>query len=301
MPFALRSAFDWKLRTQSLALGKQTLVMGILNVTPDSFSDGGRFLSLPAAVEHALAMIEEGAAIVDIGGESTKPGERMRLSPSEEIDRVLPVLEAVLQHRPGAILSVDTYRAATAEAALRSGAEVINDVSGLLWDGDMAKTCAAAGCGLVLMHTRGRPEEWRKSPRLSAERVVPLVREGLDRQLQDALAAGIARQHIVLDPGLGFGKAFEDNYPLLAGLEQLRSLGQPILIGASRKSFLGRTLARFYGGVAPSAELRGSASLAAATAAILGGADLLRAHEVRSTVEAAAIADAVLAAIEKNG
>ncbi len=165
MPFAKRSCYDWKLRTQSLPLGKRTLVMGVLNTTPDSFSDGGAFATPAQAIEHALAMFEDGADIVDIGGESTRPGKREPLGIQEEIDRVLPVLEGVLRHRPESILSIDTYKSATAAAALRAGAEIVNDVSGFSWDEAMAHVCAAAGCGVVLMHLQGPPGEWQEVAR----------------------------------------------------------------------------------------------------------------------------------------
>ena len=174
MPFTLRDPFEWKLRTRSLALGRRTAVMGVVNLTPDSFSDGGRFLEPAAAIEGALAMFEEGAAIVDLGAESTRPGARPAVAAAEEIDRLLPVIEGVRRARPDALLSVDTYKAATAEAAIVAGAEIVNDVSGLLWDREMAGVCAASNCGLVLMHTRGHPEEWRKLPRLPAHQVLPL-------------------------------------------------------------------------------------------------------------------------------
>jgi dihydropteroate synthase len=294
MAFAPRPLFEWKLRTRSLALGRRTEIMGVVNVTPDSFSDGGRYWERQAAVEGALSMLEEGAAIVDLGGESTRPGEREPVSAAEEIDRVVPVIEAVVKHRPEAILSVDTYKAATAQAALQAGAEIVNDVSGLLWDPAMAGICASAGCGLVLVHTRGRPAEWRSLPRLSGGEVMPLVESGLNRQLGVALSAGIARERIVLDPGFGFGKIGASNYVLLAELERLRGLGQPLLAGLSRKSFLGRTLASLYGGEDAPVEARERASLAAAVAALLAGAHILRAHDVRHTLEAASIGDAVL-------
>ena len=272
--------------------------MGIVNVTRDSFSDPGRFWNPGVAAEGALRMFEEGAAIVDLGAESTRPGEREPLSAQQEIDRLLPVIEEVRRNRPEAVLSIDTYKAETAQAALSAGAEIVNDVSGLLWDPAMAAVCAASRCGLVLMHTRGRPGEWRTLPRLAPEEVLPLVKSELTRQLEAALAAGLSREQIVLDPGFGFGKAFDSNYPLLAGLGDLRSLGQPLLAGVSCKSFLGRTLAPLFGGIDAPVDLRLNASLAGVTAAILGGADLVRVHDVRPTVEAAAIADAVLAAAE---
>ena len=257
--------------------------MGILNTTPDSFSDGGLFLSSAEAIERALEMLDEGADLVDIGGESTRPGKRDPVNAQEEINRVLPVIEGVLRHRPDAILSVDTYKSATAKAALRAGVEIVNDVSGFLWDGAMAGLCAIAQCGVVLMHTRGRPEDWRAQPPI--ERVVAQVAGELQGRVQYAFESGIVRQQLVLDPGFGFGKAFDQNYVLLAGLEELAALGQPILAGVSRKSFLGRDLPPLH---------RLNASLAAATAAILAGAQVLRVHDVRATREAANVADALL-------
>ena len=296
MPFALRSPCDWKLRTRSLPLGERTLLMGVLNTTPDSFSDGGLFAAPAAAIEHTLAMFEEGADIVDIGGESTRPGKHTPVGMQEEIDRVLPVLEGVLRHRPDSILSVDTYKAETAAAALRAGVEIVNDVSAFLWDAAMPRVCAAAGCGVVLMHTRGRPEEWHKLPDLQPNQVVPHVKAALQECLKRAQNEGIARERIVLDPGFGFGIILEQNYSLLAGLEDLATLGQPLLAGVSRKKFLGRTLAPLYNGVDAPVGMRGSASLAAVTATILAGAHLVRVHDVRESREVAAIADAILAA-----
>jgi dihydropteroate synthase len=266
--------------------------MGILNTTPDSFSDGGAFATHARAIEHALAMLEDGADIVDIGGESTRPGKRQPLSIQEEIDRVLPVLEGVLRHRPESILSIDTYKSATAAAGLHAGAQIVNDVSGFSWDEAMARVCATAGCGVVLMHLRGRPEQWEELP----EPLVSLVKQELHQRLEQAQQAGIGRERIVLDPGIGFGKAFDRNYLLLAGLEEFSHLGQPLLAGVSRKAFLGRTLAALNHGVDAPIERRGTASLAAVTAAILAGAHLVRVHDVRPAREAAAIADAVLLA-----
>jgi dihydropteroate synthase len=296
MPFPLRSRYHWKLRTRSLPLGQRTVVMGVLNTTPDSFSDGGAFSSPAAGIEYALAMFEDGADIVDIGGESTRPGKRKPVTVQEEIDRVIPVVEGVLRHRSDAILSIDTYKAPTAASALAAGVEIVNDVSGFLWDQEMARVCVAASCGVVLMHTRGRPEEWRTLPPLQQKEVAPLVRQGLHQRLQEALEAGIERERIVLDPGFGFGILLDQNYALLAGLEELSSLGQPMLAGVSRKTFLGRTLSQLYQGVDAPVGRRGNASLAAVTAAILAGAQLVRVHDVRPSREAAAIADAILAA-----
>jgi dihydropteroate synthase len=300
MPFATRSRYRWQLRTTAVPLGERTLIMGILNTTPDSFSDGGKFRTPPEAIEQGLAMFEEGADIVDIGGESTRPGKREPVSIAEEIDRVLPVFEGLLRHRPASILSIDTYHAATATAALHAGAQIVNDVSGFLWDASMAQACAEANCGVVLTHTRGRPEEWRTLPPLEPNEVVPLVKQELSQRLQQALDAGIHQAQIVLDPGFGFGKVFDQNYHLLAGLEHLSDLGRPILAGVSRKAFLGRTLAPLYGDMDAPVDRRNNASLAAATAAILAGAHLVRVHDVRATREAAAIADALLEALQSR-
>ncbi len=302
MSFALRAKIDWKLRTRSLALGEKTAVMGILNVTPDSFSEGAvspRAETLEAVIERALAMLDEGAAILDIGGESTRPGSHagseLAISADEEQQRVLPVIEAILRERPAAVLSVDTYRASTAAAAVRAGFEIVNDVSGFLWDPSMAEVCARLACGVVLMHTRGLPDEWRRLPALAPASVVPLVVRELKERLAVAGAAGIARERIVLDPGYGFGKAFGANYPLLAGQHELLSLSRPVLAGVSRKSFLGRTLAPLYGGLDAPIDKRETATIAATVAAVLAGASLVRVHAVRLAVEAVAIADAILA------
>jgi dihydropteroate synthase len=296
MPFALRARSDWKLRTRSLPLGERTVVMGVLNTTPDSFSDGGAFDSPAAAIEHGLQMLEDGADIVDIGGESTRPGKRKPVGIREEIDRVIPVLKGILRHRPEAILSIDTYKSQTATAALEAGVEIVNDVSGFLWDEAMAQVCAGARCGVVLMHTRGRPEEWHALPPLNPSQVVPQVRQALHQRLDQALKAGIERDRIVLDPGFGFGIIADQNYSLLAGLDELSGLGQPLLAGVSRKGFLGKTLSPLYKGVDVPVDRRANASLAAVTATILAGAQLVRVHDVRPSREAAAIADAILAA-----
>ena len=308
MSFALRPFAVWQLRTRELALGRATAVMGIVNVTPDSFSEGaagpGGYPATgthQAAVERGLALLAEGATMLDIGGESTRPGSHAAtsaaISAGEEQARVLPVIEAILRKRPDTLLSIDTYRASTARAAIEAGCEIVNDVSGLLWDPHMAETCAELGCGLVLMHTRGRPEQWRKQPRLAAEQVLPLVERGLGRQMDAALAAGVAAERIVLDPGYGFGKAFDTNYVLLAGQSSLLALGRPLLAGVSRKSFLGRTLAPFRAGVDAPSNARAAATIAATVAAVLAGASLIRVHEVRETLEAVAVADAILAAV----
>jgi len=288
-----RPLYTWRLRTRSLELGARTLVMGILNVTPDSFSDGGRFLSRDHAVAHGLKMLEDGADLIDIGGESTRPGTPVAESgipAAEELQRILPVIEDILRERPEAVLSVDTYKAEVARAATGAGCQIVNDVSALRWDEQMAPAVAALECGVVLMHTRGRPQEWRDLPP-SAD-IVAEVKAELSQYAQNAMDRGIPRDRIVLDVGFGFGKKFDQNYPLLAGFDQLHSLGFPLLAGTSRKSFIRRTLARDGKDAAPSERLYGS--IAAAAASALKGAHIVRVHDVKATVEALRIADEIL-------
>jgi dihydropteroate synthase len=288
-----RPAYLWRLRSRSLELGPRTLVMGVLNVTPDSFSDGGKFLARDHAVAHALKMLDDGADLLDIGGESTRPGTPVAESgipAEEELRRILPVIEDVLHERPDALLSVDTYKAEVARAAVNAGCEIVNDVSALRWDEQMAATVMELNCGVILMHTRGRPQEWRNLDP-SAD-IVAEVKAELRDYAQAALAQGIAKEHIMLDVGIGFGKKFEQNYPLLAGLDQLRDLGFPLLVGTSRKSFIGRTLV-LDGKDAPS-DQRLHGSLAAATASVLNGAYVVRVHDVKASVEAVKIADEIL-------
>jgi dihydropteroate synthase len=290
----------WQLRTRTLEVGRRTLVMGIVNVTPDSFSDGGLYFSAEKAVEHTLALVDEGADLIDLGAESTRPGSRAgeqapTVSANEEQERLLPVLEGILKARPDTIVSVDTYKAATAQAALGAGAEIINDVSGFMWDAALARVCAEARCGVVLMHTRGRPEEWSTQPQLPANAVFASVREGLVASMKIAEEAGIASEAIMLDPGYGFGKRLGENYALMARQQELLVLGRPLLVGLSRKSFLGHTLAPLHGGQDAPVTERDTASLAAGVAAILNGASIVRVHAVRQAVEAAHIADAILA------
>ena len=268
------------------------MLIGVVNVTPDSFSDGGKFFSTVQAVEHAMQLLDEGADILDLGGESTRPGARPSVSAQEELDRVLPVIETIQQERPGTVFSIDTYKAETARAAVTAGAEIVNDVSGFLWDPAMAATCAELGCGVILMHTRGRGSEWRAQPPLPHNEVVPLVLRELEERSRAALAAGVQRAAIVLDPGFGFGKSLDENYPLLAHFEELHALGYPLLAGPSRKSFLGKTLASTCGRDVPPGQ-RDNATLAAITAAVLAGAHLVRVHSVQAAREAIAIADAI--------
>jgi dihydropteroate synthase len=279
--------------------------MGILNVTPDSFSDGGHFYSPEHAPERALAqaltMLDQGADILDIGGESTRPNAAP-LTPGEEQSRILPVIASILKHRPKTILSIDTFHANTARHAIEAGGEIVNDVSGHLWDADMSATCAELHCGAILMHTRGHPQDWPTLPPLASDDVLPLILNELEERLKAAIAAGIPRNKIVLDPGFGFGKRLDENYPLLAHFDQLRRFNLPLLAGASRKRFLAHTLtqtpslAAFFNEGTPSMEDRLHATTAANVAAILGGAHIIRTHDVRPAVDAAAIADHILTA-----
>jgi dihydropteroate synthase len=311
----MRAVFQWNLGTRTVELGKRTLIMGIVNVTPDSFSDGGLYLDPGQAVAHALRLLDEGADIIDVGGESTRPGARvlvpqelpenevvekkasadsqtskMAVGAEEELRRVLPVIAEIKKRRPHALISIDTYKASVARAAGQAGAEIVNDVSALRWDAQMAKTIAEIKCGVILMHMRGRPEEWRTLP--PPGDVVLLVKRELREWAEAAVLAGVRRERIALDPGFGFGKSFEQNYPLLARFQDLQSLGFPLLAGTSRKSFLGRTLARDGKDASPDQRLYGN--LAAHTALILKGAHILRTHDVKAAVEAARVADAIL-------
>jgi dihydropteroate synthase len=288
-----RPSYVWRLRDKEVDLGARTLVMGILNVTPDSFSDGGKFLSRDHAVGHALQMLDEGADIIDVGGESTRPGARVGesgVSIEEEWRRVIPVIQDILRERPQAIVSVDTYKAQVARAAIEAGAATVNDVSALRWDALMPATLADLECGVILMHTRGRPEEWRRLP--PSPDIVAEVTADLRAWAASALAAGITRDRLMIDPGFGFGKNFDENYPLLARLGELHELGFPLLSGTSRKSFIGRTLASGGKDAAPEERLNGT--LATVVASVLQGAHVVRVHEVKPAVEAVKVADEIL-------
>jgi len=300
----MRSVFEWNIGSRTLQLGRRTLIMGVLNITPDSFSDGGLHLDRDKAVEHALKLLDDGADIIDLGGESTRPGAtvlpfepdsappatKTAVSESEELQRVVPVIEQLKKQRPDNTISVDTYKASVARAAIKAGAEIVNDVSGFRWDPQMRKTLAELKCGAVLMHMRGRPEEWHKLPPPSD--IVVQVKRELRDWADAAQMAGVKRERIVLDPGFGFGKSFQENYPLLKRFEEFHQLRYPLLVGVSRKSFLGRALAR-YGKDAPTNE-RLFATLAGETAVILKGAHIIRTHDVRACADAVRIADIVV-------
>ncbi len=291
----MRPVFTWNLGSRSLELGKRTMVMGVVNVTPDSFSDGGQHLAPEAAVAHALRLMDEGADIVDIGGESTRPGAKVgaadpAVSAEEEKRRVLPVISEIKKLRPQSVISIDTYKAEVAQAAIAAGAEIVNDVSGLQWDPAMAKTLSLLNCGVVLTHTRGRPDEWKSLPKLPD--LVMTVKKELRERTQAAVISGLKRDHIVLDPGFGFGKRFEENYPLLRRFADLHELHFPLLAGVSKKSFIGRALARDGNDAAVSE--RGFGSLGAEVALALKGAHIIRSHNVQAAIEALKLADLAL-------
>jgi dihydropteroate synthase len=288
----MRPVFTWNLGDRSLELGKRTLVMGIVNVTPDSFSDGGQHLAAEAAVAHGLKLLDEGADMIDVGGESTRPGARVgaenpAVSAQEELRRVLPVIAGVKKERPSAIISIDTYKAHVARAAVEAGAEIVNDVSGLQWDPSMKTTLAGLNCGVVLMHTRGRPDEWRSLP--AVPDLVLLTKRELRERSDAAVSAGIKRDRIVLDPGFGFGKRLEENYPLLRRFSEFQELRFPLLAGVSRKSFVGRALSQKENDAAATDRLFGT--LGAEVALALEGVHIIRTHEVRACVEALKLAD----------
>lgn len=287
----MRPIFEWKLHSRTLKLGTRTQIMGVINVTPDSFSDGGQFFLPSLAIEHGLELLAEGADIIDVGGESTRPGTHHAVSAQEEQRRVIPVIEGILRHNPGALISVDTYKAETAQAAIQCGAEIVNDVSGFVWDEQMLQTLAGLESGCVLMHTRGRPAEWLKLPRLQDEDVVPVVQTELQRLAERAVSAGVVRERLILDPGFGFGKRLDENFPLIAQLNELHQLGFPLLVGPSRKSFIAKAVGA--GTEVPISE-RLAGTIAAVTATILQGAHVVRVHDVQPAVAAARVADAVL-------
>jgi dihydropteroate synthase len=293
----MRPVFDWLIGARTLQLGKRTLIMGVVNVTPDAFSDGGLNLDPDRALAFALKLLQDGADIIDVGGESTRPGAKVSekaigdaaVTEKLEIERIIPLITALKQKHPKAIISVDTYKSTVARRAVEAGAEIVNDVSGFLWDPKMAKTLAELKCGAVLMHTRGRPHEWRGLPPVPD--IVSLVKRELRDRTEAAVLAGMKRERMVLDPGFGFGKNREENYPLLKRFEEFHQLRFPLLAGVSRKSFIGRALSR-DGKDVPLAD-RQFGTLAAETVAILKGAQIIRTHDVRACADAVRIADLV--------
>ena len=276
---------QWKLARRSLPYGERTLVMGVLNVTPDSFSDGGQFLSFDQAIAHAEQMIDEGADIIDIGGESTRPGSEF-VPTDEELRRVIPVIEQ-LTAKASVPISIDTTKAAVARAALQAGAEIVNDISALRFDPSLAQDVARAKAGLVLMHSRGTPKTMQQLPPVAD--VLSEVIAGLREGVTVAQHLGVAQESIAIDPGIGFGKTVEQNVELIAKLDQLaREFPDfPIMIGTSRKSFLGKLL----GGAPADERLYGT--IASTVASVLRGAHIVRVHDVKAAVEAVRVADAL--------
>jgi dihydropteroate synthase len=281
----MRKRHEWKLRDRTLLLGPRTLLMGILNITPDSFSDGGRHLDPDIAYARALELQQQGADLIDVGGESTRPGSQ-RITAAEELDRIAPVLKK-LRRKLDIPIAVDTYKAEVAERALELGAEIINDVSGLTFDPALAETVNRRDAGLVLMHLRGTPETWSQLKPLPD--VMGTILQDLKAALDRATRTGIERRRIVVDPGIGFGKRGDQNYEILTQLGRMHALELPILVGTSRKSFLGSKLTD---------EQKLLATAATVTAAILQGAHVMRVHDVRQMTEVARVADEMLKATE---
>ena len=284
-----RRQFKLKLRSRTLTLGERTLIMGVLNVTPDSFSDGGNYFDSFTAVNHALAMEKSGADIIDIGGESTRPGA-VTISADEELSRVLPVLLG-LRGQLRIPISIDTRKAVVAESAIAAGAEIVNDVSALQFDPALGEVIRRRKVPVILMHMRGTPANMQKGP--FAKNVFRDVSAGLRAAVKRASAAGIPKSQIILDPGIGFGKSYRQNFQLLAHLERLAALGFPLLIGASRKAFLGATLGTAKSPASAEERIWGAA--ATITAAILGGAHIVRVHDVADMAKVARVADAIAA------
>jgi dihydropteroate synthase len=300
-----RKIFRLHLRSGSLTLGKRTLLMGVLNITPDSFSDGGKFFHPDRAIKQALALEKSGAHVLDIGAESTRPGSA-EITVVEELRRLLPVLQA-LRGKLKIPISIDTRKSSVAEIALGAGAQIINDVSALKHDPRIAEIAAERGCPLILMHMRGEPATMQKIA--FAKNVLRDVTNGLRASIAIARRAGVSKSQIVLDPGIGFGKSFAQNYELLQKLPELAKLGYPLMVGTSRKGFLGATLAniaetRSHAGPASRsrhripkpvpANQRLFATAATVTASILGGAHIVRVHDVGEMLQVAAVADHIL-------
>jgi dihydropteroate synthase len=276
-----RRIFEWKLRGRSLQLGDRTLIMGVLNVTPDSFSDGGKYDDPDRAFARAVELEEQGADIIDIGAESTRPGSS-RIPEAEELRRLIPVLKRV-RGKLAVPVSVDTYKAAVADKALEYEADIINDPSGLTFDVQLARVCANADAGLILNHMRGTPETWAKLGPMKDP--VGTIRTELEAAMNRARRSGVDQHRIVVDPGIGFGKRKEQNSEILARLHEIARLERPVLVGASRKAFLAQA----------TEQETEFASAAAATAAILAGAHIVRVHDVKAMLPAIRVADAIAA------
>ncbi len=311
-----RANLDITIRGRKVALGERTLIMGVLNVTPDSFSDGGRYLDPARAIAQGLQLAGQGADWIDVGGESTRPGAQP-VSAVEELRRVLPVIRGLRRKLPDIPISIDTTKAEVAEQACEAGADIVNDVSGLRFDAGLADVARRRGTPLILMHLRGRPATMQRGP--FARDIWLTISRELDRSIRRALAAGVPRSQLILDPGLGFGKARRQNYEILSALDRLRHFRLPILLGASRKSFvqaivageepermpragahywpMGAAARRISGRDVRSKSDLATGDAAAVTVAILGGAHVVRVHEPAAILPAVRVADAVLAAL----
>jgi dihydropteroate synthase len=277
------NAFKLNCRGKILDLNSRTHIMGVINCTPDSFYAGSCTPDSKAAITRGLQMVEEGADILDVGGESTRPGADP-VAAEEELKRILPVIEGLLES-VSVPLSVDTTKAATARRALAAGAHILNDISALAFDSEMARVAAEYEVPVILMHIKGRPKNMQQNP--AYENVVAEILGYFQERIHYAMQHGIKWENLVLDPGIGFGKRLVDNYEIIRQLQRVTDLGRPILVGPSRKSFIGRVL-----NLTPEESIEGT--LAAATAAILNGANILRVHDVKATKRAAAIADCLL-------
>ncbi len=278
--FKNQTKWVWKIKGRSLQLHERTHIMGILNITPDSFYDGGRYVQTAKAVEHALQMVEDGADIIDVGGESTRPGS-LPVSEEEEINRVLPVIEAI-RKQSGIAISIDTQKSKVAKLAIEAGAEILNDISGLGNDTGIAKLANDFGTGLILMHIKGTPRDMQQQ--LSYDNLMEEILLFLSNSKNKAMEMGVNSDQIVLDPGIGFGKRWFDNYDLINRLQELQVLNASILVGASRKSFLNKALS-----MDPGEKLEGS--LVSHVMAVKNGAHIVRVHDVKETKKATLVAD----------
>jgi dihydropteroate synthase len=280
--------YPWTLRDRTFRWGERTYVMGVLNTTPDSFSDGGQFNSVSTALTQAQALVQGGVDILDIGGQSTRPGATT-VTVEEELQRVVPVIEAIRRsdddRLSATVISVDTTRAVVARAAVRAGADIVNDISGGTFDDAMVATVADLGVPIILMHLRGTPDTMQQHTDYGD--LIAEIYHVLEQHIERAIAAGVSRDHIAIDPGIGFAKTYPQNLDILRHIPDFRPLGCPILIGPSRKSFLGWILNQ------PDPQQRVWGTAAACCGAIAGGADLLRVHDGREMVEVAKVADAI--------
>jgi dihydropteroate synthase len=279
-----RNEYIWKTSRRKLTLGNKTLIMGILNVTPDSFSDGGLFYSQQKAVEYGLQMVAQGADIIDIGGESTRPGA-VSVEAAVELKRVLPVIESLVKQVKVPI-SIDTKKAQVARKAIAAGAEIVNDISALNGDKKMAKTIKETGAAVVLMHMRGTPQNMQKGNLVYADIMGEIIAY-LKKSSEKTVKAGIEKDCLVIDPGIGFGKTREDNYKIIKNLYELNGLGMPVMVGTSRKSFIGKVT-----GGEPGERIEGTAATVAAS--IMNGCHIVRVHDVAAMKKVVAITDAIV-------